>query len=176
MTDAKKRYVKRKLNKKLNTTANKKARKRIKSKIRALEQPKENTKPELYTKKLLEQLNVVFIQQYELSGFYYDFFLPEHNVLIEVNGDYFHSNPTKYVRSKWNRMQKKNYKRDKIKLAVALRKGYRIFYIWESDLKAGKIKHVRNHLKEELETENSKAVHMLEHIVEEYKDFYKLKG
>jgi very-short-patch-repair endonuclease len=37
---------------------------------------------------LLKELNIKYSTQKQLGWKYYDFFLPEHKILIEVDGDY----------------------------------------------------------------------------------------
>ena len=171
-----KRAVKTKyLRKRLGATRNKKQRSKLRAAIRLANQPTYNTKPERETMKILESLKVSFIQQFPLSGFYYDFMLPEHRILIEVNGDYFHANPLRYTKTVRNKssMQKRNYRRDRKKLAVAVNNGYRIIYIWERDLKLGR--KVRTVLNETINAENApekRAFHILEEVFPQYKDFY----
>lgn len=43
-----------------------------------------------FREKVLDKLGVVYIQQFEIKsiGRFYDFYLPEHNLLIECDGDY----------------------------------------------------------------------------------------
>jgi very-short-patch-repair endonuclease len=57
-----------------------------------------NTKIELMVKKVLEDNNINYIHQYEgIYGIYVDFYLPKYNLVIEVDGDYWHANPNKYL-------------------------------------------------------------------------------
>ena len=56
-----------------------------------------NTKIEMMVKKILENNNISYIHQYKgICGIYVDFYLPEYNLVIEVDGDYWHANPNKY--------------------------------------------------------------------------------
>ena len=45
---------------------------------------------------MLVELKIQFINQHPLNGYLYDFYLPKHNLLIEVDGDWFHCNPDVY--------------------------------------------------------------------------------
>jgi very-short-patch-repair endonuclease len=62
----------------------------------------------------------------------YDFLLPEHNVLIEVDGDYWHGNP-KLFRNP-NKVQVNNMKNDMFKNDLAIKMGYRILRFWENEI------------------------------------------
>lgn len=88
--------------------------------------------------------NINFVQQFQIYGhsFFYDFYLPELNIIIEFNGDYWHANPEKYKSGTTLNIQNaepvlvdKIWERDKLKRIIAEENGYKIFYIWESDYK-----------------------------------------
>ena len=159
------------LRKKLKRTRTKKNKKSIQAKINLLNQKKSDTKPELLTGKILDRLGLSYIKQFPLQGFFYDFYIPDQRLIIEVQGDYFHSSPLKYKKTEWNTMQKKNHKRDKIKMSVALGHGYRIIYIWEGDLKKGKL--VTDRLQEFVAQEKPEMTkHLLEDIYPQYENFY----
>ena len=83
---------------------------------------------------ILESLNMNFIHQYHVDGFEYDFYLPDTNTLIEVDGDYWHANPIKYTDDNLNNMQKKNLGLDKLKNQLAESKGYTLLRFWENDI------------------------------------------
>lgn len=40
---------------------------------------------------ILDSLNIKFIPEYSIGPYSFDCFIPDHNLLIEVNGDYWHS-------------------------------------------------------------------------------------
>lgn len=52
---------------------------------------KRDTKPELATRQVLEELQVHFVPQFAVGPYHFDFGLPEHKVLIEIQGEYWHS-------------------------------------------------------------------------------------
>lgn len=52
---------------------------------------KKDTKPELATRQVLEELKVDFIPQFAVGPYHFDFGLPAHKVLIEIQGEYWHS-------------------------------------------------------------------------------------
>lgn len=66
-----------------------------------------------------------------------DNYLYDNNGIIEVMGDYWHSNPIKYNEHKHslNHIQEKQLHRDKLKLSYIYNKyGINILYLWESDI------------------------------------------
>lgn len=67
----------------------------------------------------------------------YDFLLPELNLLLEYNGDYWHMNPKKYSSTSYNKTAHKTaeeiWKKDEIKKREALDAGYFFGCIWEYD-------------------------------------------
>lgn len=83
---------------------------------------------------ILESLNINFIHQYHVDGFEYDFYLPDTNTLIEIDGDYWHANPIKYTKDTLNNVQKKNLGLDKLKNQLAESKGYTLLRFWENDI------------------------------------------
>ena len=75
------------------------------------------------------------------SYFSYDVFIENTNLLIEVNGDYWHANPLLYKENdimlygtEKSTTAKTIWERDKIKLEHALNQGYKTFVVWENDL------------------------------------------
>lgn len=91
---------------------------------------------------ILEALNIEYIQQYKLSaiGRYYDFYLPEYNILIECDGDYWHADPKKYKKEDLNAIQKRNIRVDEQKNKYALMYGYVLLRFWEKDVYKNKKK------------------------------------
>ena len=47
--------------------------------------------PHLIVKDALDGLNIRYIEEYKVGFYNFDFFLVEHNILLEVHGDYWHS-------------------------------------------------------------------------------------
>jgi DNA mismatch endonuclease Vsr len=64
---------------------------------------------------------------------FYDFYIPEYNTIIEVDGDFWHCNPIKFPEPQYE-SQKKNLIRDKEKNEWAINNGYKIIRIWENDI------------------------------------------
>ena len=102
-----------------------------------------------YSSKLEEEfktiLDLLHIQYYE--QFYakeikslYDFKIKGKNILIEVDGDYWHCNPEiekfKIPTKEWHHH---NLKRDKIKNEWAIEHGYTLLRFWEHDIKNNRL-------------------------------------
>ena len=81
---------------------------------------------------LLDIKYVTFFYAKEIKAFY-DFYLPESNTIIEVDGDFWHCNPTKFPLPKYE-SQKKNLIRDKEKEQWVKDNGYKLLRFWEDDI------------------------------------------
>lgn len=115
-----------------------------------------------FARNFLDKLNLKYVYQYEARDIkrYYDFAVtvydnypfqyevkdglksiiqPETNVtisiLIEVDGDYYHSNPELIDERKLNPMQKHNKFVDNIKNEWALKHGIPLLRFWENDIR-----------------------------------------
>ena len=87
-----------------------------------------------FAKEFLDKLGVKYERQYYAESIkrYYDFYLPESRVLIEVDGDYYHSYGV--VEEDMNPMQKRNRRVDGIKDTWASEHGIPLIRIWEHDI------------------------------------------
>jgi G:T-mismatch repair DNA endonuclease (very short patch repair protein) len=83
----------------------------------------------------------------------YDFFLPAYNLIIEVNGDYWHANPVKYLKDDVLSVVKKTaeeiWKLDEIKINIARNSNYNIFVLWENDI-CKNIKNINKYLERKI--------------------------
>lgn len=104
------------------------------------------TKPEREMNQILKELNIEFEPQKVVGYKIYDFYVPKANLLIEVDGDYFHANPELYTEADLNSIQKRNLKNDAFKDTLANGRGYNLVRVWESDL-ANKYEEVKNNIK-----------------------------
>ena len=91
--------------------------------------------------------------QYHIKGFryYYDFYIPSLNAIIEFNGDYWHANPEKYSSGSYLKIQRVGdvlvddiWERNKRKKEVAESNGYNFFVIWEKEYKEHGIEKLLN--------------------------------
>ena len=108
-----------------------------------------------FAEQFLDKLGVEYIWQFEAKdiGRFYDFYLPKHNLIIECDGGYFHSDPRVVDENKLSPMQKKNKMVDKLKDEWALMHGIPIMRIWEYDIRNNPYG-VMKSLKERLYIEN----------------------
>jgi very-short-patch-repair endonuclease len=98
---------------------------------------KEDTELEKIIEKKLIELQVKFVKQYRLyfdsySYRKFDFYLPQHNLLIEVDGDYWHGNPKFY--NKFNEIQIYTKENDKFKNELVKTSNISLLRIWGSDI------------------------------------------
>jgi len=100
----------------------------------------------------LETLDINFISSYYINTkehhFIFDFYLPEYNTLIEVDGDFWHCNPIKFNHPEC-KTQEINIKNDKLKNEWAQSNGYKLLRFWENDIN-NNIKQVKQILLENL--------------------------
>lgn len=95
---------------------------------------------------ILKILKLNYIRQYNLGTKFYDFYLPDHNLLIEVDGDYWHGNK-KIIKGNLSKMQKRSKINDKLKDMLAEAAGKKIIRFWETDINSNQL-YVINKLKE----------------------------
>jgi very-short-patch-repair endonuclease len=83
----------------------------------------------------IKEENYQIETQFHLGNFLFDGHIKNSNILIEVNGDYWHCNPKVYKSGPINQMQKSHIKRDFAKKAFAAKQGYYLVTLWEKDIK-----------------------------------------
>ena len=93
------------------------------------------TKPHLIIDKVLNKLGMECINEYNINYYSIDIYLPDSNLMIEVMGDYWHSNPISKYKECKSVPQQKTKNRDKRKHTyVKNQYGIEILYLWESDI------------------------------------------
>lgn len=98
---------------------------------------KHTSKLEDYFCTLLESLSIKYTQFYyakSIKGFY-DIYLTNYNILIEVDGDFWHCNPKIYKNGIICKTQLINKKRDEEKNDWAKDNGFKLLRFWEKDIK-----------------------------------------
>lgn len=95
--------------------------------------PSKQTIPEKIVEGILIKLGLDYKSQNPVIGtkFINDFEVG--NIVIEVQGDYWHGNPKFY--QEFNKVQQKMINRDKRKKRVLEKMGYKVLYLWEYDIK-----------------------------------------
>jgi very-short-patch-repair endonuclease len=85
---------------------------------------------------ILDILDIEYKQFYYAKDIkaFYDFYLPDYNVIIEVDGDFWHCNPNSKHNTPKYETQKRNLVKDAIKTQWALDNGYKLLRFWENDI------------------------------------------
>lgn len=94
------------------------------------------TWPEREFKKILKELKVQFEVQKIVGNKIFDFYIPKANLLVEIDGDYYHANPDTMKSENINGMQAKNVRNDTFKNGLASGLGFALERVWENDLKS----------------------------------------
>lgn len=85
----------------------------------------------------IKNMGYEIIEEYRIKGKPYDIFIKEKNLLIEVNGTYWHYDNRFYESGFYDKSKKRFvddiWKRDKNKLNIAKNEGYDIEIIWQYD-------------------------------------------
>lgn len=92
------------------------------------------SKPHINFRNILEKLNISFKEEYVVDAWSFDFYLIDYNIYIEVDGDYFHSNPIKYPNGPKTNTQKINWYRDLKKNKYCKEKNMILIRFWEYDI------------------------------------------
>lgn len=79
---------------------------------------------------MLKSLGVDYVPQYPMGGRFYDAYLPDHNILFEFDGSFWH--PKTMEDAKYG-FQKKAMKIDELKNNMAEEKGIKIIRIREDE-------------------------------------------
>ena len=109
----------------------------IEKKAKAMKlSPVHMTYPEEKVKDILDKRHIAYLfQEYHYFNdklYIADFEI--NNIIIEVQGDYWHGNPQRYNDEQLNDLQQKLIQRDKDKKRCFEEAGYNVYYIWEWDL------------------------------------------
>lgn len=89
---------------------------------------------ERFARDFLDKLGVKYQYQFYASDIkrYFDFYLVNERVILEIDGDYFHGYGKLY--EEMSPMQKKNYRVDNIKNEWAAKHSIPLIRIWEHDI------------------------------------------
>jgi G:T-mismatch repair DNA endonuclease (very short patch repair protein) len=90
-----------------------------------------NTKPELEMQKILDEIGIIYIHPYPVWNIEHkypaDFYIPETNTILEVDGKHWHKYPV-------------GLEIDKIRNSELIEKGYKVFRFWENEFTEKEIK------------------------------------
>lgn len=106
-----------------------------------------NSKPELKVKSILNQNNIKFIHQYQIkldNGKHAMVdFLIDNNIVLQVDGNYWHCNPEKfnaeYYHTKIKKFAKDIWKKDKLENKELTKRGFIVKRIWEDKISENNI-------------------------------------
>lgn len=116
------------------------------------------SKAETEIKNLIEEMGFSVVSSYRVKTKTCDLYVPDLNLIIEYNGDYWHCNPNKYSKNYYNQKKSKyaweiwEYDQNKIDLLNKL--NYNVEVIWEQDYNLNK-----NIIKEVINTHAKKTRH-----------------
>lgn len=100
--------------------------------------------PEKEIAKLLSDMGHDVKMGVRVENRLYDMFVADENTIVEFNGDYWHMNPEKYSSDSYNKACNMTafeiWKRDREKIDIAEKHGYKVCCIWENDYKKSKNK------------------------------------
>jgi len=74
-----------------------------------------------------------FLNQFPLDGYLFDFYIPKHNILIEVDGDWFHCNPDVHPEPIYE-TQKVTLQNDERKNKIVKDNNITLLRFWEKDI------------------------------------------
>lgn len=83
---------------------------------------------------MLDAQDQVYVRQYRLGKYSFDFYVPETNTLIEANGTFWHADPRFYDHGNLSKIQSRNVANDIQKAIYAVKSGYKLRIIWEADI------------------------------------------
>ena len=92
------------------------------------------TKPEKQMILILDSMNIKWFPQKRFETNFFDFYLPDSDVYIEVDGDFIHANPKMYSYDNLKPIQKKQKIRDFKKDDLMERNKKTLIRFWENDL------------------------------------------
>lgn len=109
---------------------------------------KSNTWIEVEIREFLQSEGVDFIEQHRVGRHTIDFYIPNDNIAVEANGDFWHANPSIYGNKPLYRIQEDAVAKDKRKIDILNDKGIKVLVVWENDLKTNKYETLRDMLHE----------------------------
>ena len=103
--------------------------------------PGHSSKLELSLKHILEPLGFIHNKVFGISigGTYPDYVCEHKKLLIEIHGDYWHCNPSKYSEEYFHQTKKQTalqiWQKDEQRLMSWSQNGYKTLVLWENDIK-----------------------------------------
>lgn len=92
------------------------------------------SKPQKMIDALLNNMKIKYEREYNITYYSVDNYLLHDNLMIEVQGDYWHGNPNKF-NDTLTKQQYKRISRDKAKHTYIKKTfGIEVLYLWENDI------------------------------------------
>jgi len=114
--------------------------------------PKKDTTIEVKIQEFLKELGVEFFTHHYIgnikNSYRCDIFIPSLQLICEVDGDFWHSNPKFYSEDKLNQRQKEQRLRDSTRNSELKEAGYQVMRLWECDIRAMNLETFKNRLSE----------------------------
>ena len=102
------------------------------------------TKPEKVMRDILKGvIGIKFKYQKRVGGYHYDFHIIGTNILIEVDGDFWHCKPGTKHEIPVMKEQITNTANDKKKTAIVYANGYTLLRFWESDIHSNRLQVIK---------------------------------
>lgn len=101
---------------------------------------RKETSIEYFVRQILNESNIKYEREYFVKNefgkkFYFDFYIPDLNKIIEVHGDYWHANPSLYNENTvLSNRQKENIIQDIKKQMYCKSNNIEMLIIWEQDI------------------------------------------
>lgn len=96
-------------------------------------QKKTGTTPELKIKSLLKDIGIDYVFQYPIGFYCVDFYIPSKNLMLQVDGCYWHACPKHY--KNLDGRQKTRVRLDHSCDSYLINWGYKVLRLWECDIK-----------------------------------------
>jgi len=92
------------------------------------------TKPHMAMCDICDALSINYEEEKIMGHWSFDIYLIDFNIFIEVDGDYFHTNPKRYPNGPISKTQKINHSRDKKKNKFCTENNLYLKRFWEDDI------------------------------------------
>jgi len=92
------------------------------------------TKPELEVAMILAEAGIKYVREWKVLGKYYDFKIKNTNILLEIDGTYFH-----HKDGKISMRSVKQKTEDLYKDCLAVMQGYQLIRVWEDEIDKTKL-------------------------------------
>lgn len=112
--------------------------------------PVKDSKQEVKCQNFLKQLNIEFIIHKYMNikhAYMCDIFIPSMNLIMEVDGDYWHGNSKNPKFKILNSSQIEQKEEDNIRTQELTERGFRVLRLWESDIEKMNIENFTERLK-----------------------------